>query len=144
MKLGKVLLGVSLGLVLLMIGLVFPWFKVFLVFWITGVLIYNSYKYKNWTFLVPPIGGGMNLTAIIANGGIMPVSPAAITLDPGHAYMTSGTHLKFLCDIFPIGHIGLFSAGDVVIAIIWPLTILGFYAYNKHRKVTNATGNNIL
>lgn len=134
----KSLVFCSTGLAIILASLMFPIFKILMILWIISYLGYMAYKYRNWTFIVPPVGGIMNLTAILLNGGKMPVlASPTVFLDPTHSIMTAGTHVKFLCDIFPLMHIGLFSLGDVTVALIWPLTVLGYYWYSHYRKGNN-------
>ena len=74
-------------------------------------------------------GGASNLTAIAANGGTMPASPAALEAsgwqaDPGqfaNSAVVAEPHLAFLGDVFatpswlPVDSV--FSVGDVVIVV---------------------------
>lgn len=80
-------------------------------------------------------GSLCNFIALAANGGQMPV------LWPGgcsnfvvadddiiHKCMNASTHLKFLCDIAIINHLGVFSIGDgfllLGIYLTWPCLLL--------------------
>lgn len=78
------------------------------------------------------VGAGMNLVAIVSNGGYMPSSPEAWMLLNGRAtlpvddYTNSmligpATHFPFLGDIFvlprPIPMANVFSLGDALIAV---------------------------
>ncbi len=145
MNILKGLLQFTTGLSLLLLTFLFPLFKIVFILLVASYLLYMAFKYRNWTFVVPSIGGGMNLTAILLNGGKMPVliPPGYLAIDPGHTFLVAGTHVKFLCDIFPLMHLGLFSIGDVTIAIIWPLTILGYMCYSKYtkRKAANVSSH---
>jgi hypothetical protein len=75
------------------------------------------------------LGGALNLTAIAANGGVMPAAPHALekagfALDP-EGFVSSGAiahpQLQFLGDVFwvpssfPISNV--FSVGDVLILL---------------------------
>jgi uncharacterized protein DUF5317 len=81
-----------------------------------------------WVWLVA-LGGALNFTAILANGGVMPASPralqgAGLALDP-EGFVNSGAvahpHLQFLGDVFwvpssfPITNV--FSVGDILILV---------------------------
>ena len=81
-----------------------------------------------WVWLVA-LGGGLNFTAIAANGGVMPAAPRALekagfALDPA-GFTNSGAvshpHLQFLGDVFwvpssfPVSNV--FSLGDVLILL---------------------------
>jgi hypothetical protein len=99
-------------------------------------LISKVRLFPYWQLLAIPvvlfaIGFTCNMTALIVNGGRMPVlvtqgelfQGAAIDwtkqvlydgivyLDPVHTVMRKGDHLKFLCDIFNL-HDGTYSIGD--------------------------------
>jgi hypothetical protein len=81
-----------------------------------------------WVWLVA-LGGALNFTAILANGGVMPASPTALekagfALDPAgfsNSTAVSNPHLQFLGDVFwipssfPISNV--FSVGDVLILL---------------------------
>lgn|SRR6185437_5426617 len=143
----KALLSFSLGLSLLLMTFLFPLFKICFIIFMLAYLLHKTYKYRNWTFAVPSVGGVLNLTAILSNGGKMPVLvPPGFQLtgiDPCHSLLTAGTHVKMLCDIFPLMHLGLFSVGDVTIAVIWPLTVIGYVCYSKYtkRKAANVSSH---
>ena len=75
------------------------------------------------------LGTGMNLTAIVANGGVMPATRAALEAAgrlPAAGRFANSTlvrapQLKFLGDVFawpdPLPLANVFSAGDICIAI---------------------------
>jgi hypothetical protein len=81
-----------------------------------------------WVWLVA-LGGALNFTAIVANGGVMPATPNALenagfALDPAgfaNSTVVSHPHLQFLGDVFwipssfPISNV--FSIGDVLILL---------------------------
>jgi uncharacterized protein DUF5317 len=81
-----------------------------------------------WVWLVA-LGGALNFTAIVANGGVMPAAPhalraAGMVVDPAE-FTNSGAvahpHLQFLGDVFwlpsswPVSNV--FSVGDVLIVL---------------------------
>lgn len=93
------------------------------------------------------VGIFANSIAIISNGGHMPASKqglSSILSDEEFISMLSGgtlnnsmlisekTNFKFLCDIFYIPGLNVFSAGDVFIAIGSYITIL-YILINKHK-----------
>lgn len=68
------------------------------------------------------LGAGLNLAVIVANGG-MPVAPEATRLgvagipnDGFHVRLDGSTRFGFLGDVIPIPPVGVFSAGDLVLA----------------------------
>jgi hypothetical protein len=75
------------------------------------------------------IGGGLNLVAITANGGVMPADPDALAAagveqkagDFANSTAVAHPHLGFLGDVFavpaswPVSNV--FSVGDVILAI---------------------------
>ena len=127
---------ILLAFLLFTATLIFPLAKIIVAVFVVSILVYNYYKWKNWTFLVPAYGASFNTAAILANGNKMPVlNPLPGSLDINHVALTSHTHLKFLCDLYPLWSFGVFSYGDVIIAVIWPLTVLGYYWYTNSRKV---------
>ena len=78
------------------------------------------------------LGVVLNSIAIIANGGYMPSSIEALkkvltperinTLQSGSAsynvvLISDQTKFKFLCDIFYVPHINVYSLGDILIAV---------------------------
>jgi hypothetical protein len=82
------------------------------------------------------VGAGLNLVAIVSNGGLMPSSPEAWAALTGvaslpsadfsnSALITPATHFPFLGDIFhlprPIPFANVFSVGDVLIGLgaVW-------------------------
>jgi hypothetical protein len=85
----------------------------------------------NWRipgFAIIALGAGLNLVAILANGGYMPADPAALAaagLDPGsgatNSIVTDSPALCLLTDIFAIPSAlpfaNVFSVGDVIIGI---------------------------
>jgi hypothetical protein len=92
---------------------------------------------KKYFYIPAVIGGLLNGLALIVNGGIMPVQGPKFTLDAAHTVMTSSSHLKFLCDIFSIPHVGIASIGDLTFFFGTLLTIAGMTWYSKIRKVGN-------
>jgi hypothetical protein len=75
------------------------------------------------------VGGALNLTAIVANGGVMPASAAALRAadrtPSGDAFANSAVqqhpHLGFLGDVFavpaPFPLANVFSVGDVCLVV---------------------------
>ncbi len=76
------------------------------------------------------VGATCNLTAIAANGGVMPASPAAWRragfdkipeLQDANSHVLDDPHLAFLGDVFAVPEAwplsNVFSIGDVVIAV---------------------------
>lgn len=74
------------------------------------------------------LGGGMNLAAIAANGGVMPASPSAMQtagLTDAESFENSAVvdsaHLAFLGDVFAVPEAlplsNVFSIGDVVLVL---------------------------
>lgn len=67
------------------------------------------------------LGGAMNLIAIAANQGTMPVLwPAGCALweaDILHSCMTKATHLKWMCDWLVLKGLGVASIGDLL--VLW-------------------------
>jgi hypothetical protein len=75
------------------------------------------------------LGGALNLTAIIANGGVMPADPDALAAagvhqeagDFANSTTVAHPHLSFLGDVFavpsswPVSNV--FSVGDVVLVV---------------------------
>ena len=75
------------------------------------------------------IGGGLNLAAIIANGGVMPADPDALATagveqkagDFANSTAVAHPHLSFLGDVFavpsswPVSNV--FSVGDVILVV---------------------------
>jgi hypothetical protein len=61
-------------------------------------------------------GAALNLIVMAANHSQMPVQvPPGLDMDPSdwiHGTLTAATHLKLLCDIFPIKGLGVASIGD--------------------------------
>ena len=88
-----------------------------------------------WSMRILALGAVLNFAAIVANGGLMPVSPGARLQAGMTAIGQSGfgkvlpegtgillpvaqTNLWFLSDIIPISPVGgVFSAGDVLIGV---------------------------
>ncbi len=104
--LGKIVLAV------LLFGatLFFPLVKIGVAFFLIGYFIYNYWKWKNWTFLIPVYGASFNTAAALANNGKMPVfNPLPGSLDVNHVAMGPHTHLKMWCDLFPIVVTGISS-----------------------------------
>jgi hypothetical protein len=73
------------------------------------------------------LGGALNLAAIAANGGTVPMSRAAATAaglpvgDPANSEVLASPHLAFLGDVFAIPaswplH-NVFSVGDVILVV---------------------------
>ena len=86
------------------------------------------------------IGAALNLAAIVANGGYMPTTAAALRtagLDPAHGYSNSveleEPHLALLTDILAIPDAvpfaNVFSVGDVCIGLG-----IGWLAYSTMRR----------
>jgi Family of unknown function (DUF5317) len=73
------------------------------------------------------LGGALNLAAITANGGTMPMSPAAAATagltagDPGNSEVLASPQLWFLGDVFAIPAswplANVFSIGDVILVL---------------------------
>lgn len=93
-----------------------------------------SRSFRLWSLRILSLGTALNFAAILANGGLMPVSPEArlqaemIALGPsglgmvlpegtGVLLSVDQTNLQFLSDIIPISGVGVFSPGDVVIGV---------------------------
>ncbi len=93
-----------------------------------------SHNFRLWSLRILAMGTVLNFAAILANGGLMPVSPEArlqagmIDLGPSSLGMVlpegtgillsvDQTNLQFLSDIIPISAVGVFSPGDVVIGV---------------------------
>jgi len=93
-----------------------------------------SRNFGFWSMRILALGTVVNFVAIVANGGLMPVSPEArlqagmIALRPSSLGMVlpegtgillsvDQTNLQFLSDIIPISGVGVFSPGDVVIGV---------------------------
>lgn len=93
-----------------------------------------SRNFGFWSVRILALGTVLNFAAIVANGGLMPVSPEArlqagmIALGPSSLGMVlpegtgillsvDQTNLQFLSDIIPISAVGVFSLGDVVIGV---------------------------
>ncbi len=88
-----------------------------------------------WGMRILALGSVLNFAAIVANGGLMPVSPEArlqagmtvigqsgfgkvLPEGTGVLLPVDQTNLWFLSDIIPVSFIGgVFSAGDVVIGV---------------------------
>lgn len=134
-------LSICLG-TLLILGVPFT-----LAWWMTAFIGVSMQVVLNRYFKTIPllIGGTMNGIAIFANGGKMPVlnPPAGWTLTSIHQPMTAATHVKFLCDNYMVGHLVIASIGDFFILVIFPLTILGFYVYNRFKSRRNAQIQNV-
>ena len=110
---------------------------------------------KNWRFFsvrLILLGVTMNFIAIMANGGLMPVSPAARDLagmlpvgigqvlpqGSGILLPLEQTRLWFLTDIIPVRAIyGIFSPGDAV--MLGGLVLLIVEAVSFPRKAVNNT-----
>ena len=120
-----------------MVTLLFPVAKIIVTIFFIGYFIWLYFHWKNWTFLMPSVGASCNLAAVLANGGTMPTLNPIEPLDPSHSIMGPHAHLKPLCDLYPIGQLGVFSFGDAVCVLIWPLTIMVYYWYTQYRKVRN-------
>jgi hypothetical protein len=104
-------------------------------FYISSVLILFAFILINinvYGLSVLGLGILSNSVAIIANGGNMPSSPEALKnilpaesisqLYSGTAYnnivmITESTRFKFLCDIFYVPNINVYSIGDMAIAV---------------------------
>ena len=79
--------------------------------------------------LLVGLGGMLNLAAIAANGGVMPASPAALTIagrsPQAHQFTNSAPvadpRLSFLGDVFavpaPLPLANVFSVGDVLLVV---------------------------
>jgi len=93
-----------------------------------------SRNFGFWSMRILALGTVVNFAAIVANGGLMPVSPEArlqagmialgssslgMVLPEGTGILLSvdQTNLQFLSDIIPISGVGVFSPGDVVIGV---------------------------
>lgn len=88
-----------------------------------------------WSMCILALGTVLNFAAIVANGGLMPVSPGArlqagmtaieesgfgkvLTEGTGVLLPVDQTNLWFLSDIIPISLVGgVFSPGDVLIGV---------------------------
>lgn len=130
---------------------------------ILAYLILLWVLFKNFNFRsirVMTLGTLLNFTAIVANGGLMPLSPetrqlAEMTfLGPSQYGMVlpegSGillpldqTNLWFLTDIIPASHLGgAYSPGDVLIAIAVILFLLEIMFRRNSVKQTAGTPSN--
>jgi hypothetical protein len=73
------------------------------------------------------LGGLMNFSCVVANGGKMPVFPyyAYVTADVDymHSVIGASTHLYYFCDIIP-AKIAILSFGDVL--LFSSLILIGF------------------
>ena len=93
-----------------------------------------AHNFRLWSVRILALGTVLNFAAIVANGGLMPVSPEArlqagmpdlgpsglgMVLPEGTGILLSveQTNLWFLSDTIPISAIGVFSPGDVVIGV---------------------------
>lgn len=88
-----------------------------------------------WSMRVMTLGATLNFAAIVANGGLMPVSPEArlqagmtplgqsefgnvLPEGTGVLLPADETNLRFLSDIVPVSTVGaVFSVGDVVLIL---------------------------
>lgn len=69
------------------------------------------------------MGGLLNGAAIFSNGGKMPVRGWNISRHSRtHTNLTERTRLKWLCDVFSVGDLFAFSAGDV---LVWLAFVIG-------------------
>jgi hypothetical protein len=121
--------GLPIGITMLVAGLVAQCMLIFV------------NKYYPAAFLLT--GGLLNNIAVFANGGQMPVlipDTGWAVLTDIHKVMTPDAHVKILCDIFQAGNFAMYSIGDVFIAVIFPLTALGFYVYNRIKWHGNTHG----
>jgi len=101
-----------------------------------GVLIWALFRnFHLLSMRVIAVGALLNLAAILANGGLMPVSPEArqlahmTLLDPSHlgGILPEGsgvllplqsTNLPLLTDVIPASHLhGVYSIGDAIIGV---------------------------
>jgi len=94
-----------------------------------------SWNFHHWSIRILLLGTVLNFAAIVANGGLMPVSPAArlqagmpaigqpgfgkvLPEGTGVLLPLDQTNLWFLSDIIPISLVGgVFSPGDVLIGV---------------------------
>lgn len=94
--------------------------------------------------LASSIGDGTNQLAIFFNNQRMPVRYLGCAVDPGvindgrHACMTAASHLKFLCDVLPLGHT-IYSIGDFGLMfggllLIPALTVYGYTVIKQLHK----------
>src|SRR5437588_668467 len=127
------LLLIALGMQLPLILVTGPRTPLREIAYVASYVVAISFLYLNRR--VPGIwliafGAGLNLVAIIANGGVMPASPhalasAGLPTQPSHDYINSmalvAPRLAFLGDIFAVPRSwplsNVFSAGDICIAL---------------------------
>lgn len=93
-----------------------------------------AHNFHLWSMRILALGSVLNFAAIVANGGLMPVSPDArlqagmtpigqpgfgkvLPEGTGILLPVGQTNLQFLSDIIPISGVGVFSPGDVVIGV---------------------------
>ena len=107
------------------------WFAASIAIAIVWCLLQLHFR-RRYDVIAPIVGGSLNLCAMIANHGQMPVT-AAFTdgMTASHATMTAASRLPFLCDLYPIGSVGYFSFGDAVIFIGWPALSVLLWALRK-------------
>ena len=130
----QTLAGFLVFLVMIVLSTVFPTVKIAIGVTMLILIGIKAVTSKSYLWGIPLTGGIMNMTAMLVNGGRMPVSGAGFELDQTHVAMTSGTHLKVLCDIIHVGTSAVLSFGDLFF-VIWLLAFLGVGLYTKYRKV---------
>lgn len=94
------------------------------------------------------IGDSLNQIAMFINGGDMPVrvSPCDDSQWIGHQCMHAATHLKIICDIFPLGG-GVVSFGDFCIMagslIFFPAICFYLYSLGSRIEKRLSTDNHL-
>ncbi|NTW05321.1 MAG: DUF5317 domain-containing protein [Peptococcaceae bacterium] len=102
--------GYSLTNIFYVASIVFLLYFIIINYKVSGLIIYGS-------------GVVANGAAIIANGGYMPSSVEALEkINSGAASynivpITNETNLRYLCDIFYLPYVNVYSVGDILIAI---------------------------
>lgn len=107
-------------------------------------------RFPHWKWLFVPtiafyVGAALNILAITANRGVMPVHCPqqfweawasqgmnilpGYTIDEIHSVMKASDHLKFLCDWIVLPRVGIASPGDFFIWAGDYLQIPGLVAY---------------
>jgi hypothetical protein len=109
-----------------------------------------SHNLHLWSVRILLLGTVLNFAAIVANGGLMPVSPGArlhagmpaigesgfgkvLPEGTGVLLLTDQTNLWFLSDIIPVSLVGgVFSPGDVLIGIGLLVFLVEATRYNHY------------
>lgn len=130
----SVVLQLAGGFFIFVLAYTYPWLKFSLMVLCMLMVIYIMVTRKLLSFSFVILGGAFNFAAAFANNGLM---PAVGISDQTHQLLTASTHLKFLCDIYPM-YGGTYSIGDALSIFVFPIALIVEYFYHRgEKKVTD-------